>query len=150
MLLEIISASDTASVLLRGGCREDKNDAGICRRKQTSQTRGTGVGPGISQGCEIRELRLSQIHFHNTFRLERRFASTFLVRENHDMASTPQPHDYYEILQVSRDADTKAITSSWRRLARDKHPDKSTAKNAKVEFQVVSHISLNLASANLC
>lgn len=65
------------------------------------------------------------------------------------MTSTPQPHDYYEILQISQDADTKAIKSSWKRLALAKHPDKNTAKNAKAEFQLVSHIFLDLVLANL-
>ena len=33
------------------------------------------------------------------------------------------PRDYYEVLGVSRDADEAAIKKSFRRLARELHPD---------------------------
>jgi molecular chaperone DnaJ len=43
--------------------------------------------------------------------------------------------DYYEILSVSRDADEKAIKSSFRRLARELHPDVSDHPEAQERFR---------------
>jgi molecular chaperone DnaJ len=43
--------------------------------------------------------------------------------------------DYYEILGVSRDADEKAIKSSFRRLARELHPDVSDHPEAQEHFR---------------
>jgi molecular chaperone DnaJ len=43
--------------------------------------------------------------------------------------------DYYEILSVSREADEKAIKSSFRRLARELHPDVSDHPEAKERFR---------------
>jgi molecular chaperone DnaJ len=43
--------------------------------------------------------------------------------------------DYYEILSVSRDADEKAIKSSFRRLARELHPDVSEHPEAQERFR---------------
>lgn len=59
------------------------------------------------------------------------------------MASTPQPPDYYGVLQVAQNADTEAIRSSYKCLALVRHPDKNTAKNAVAEFQLVSHLFLD-------
>ncbi|KAJ5360910.1 hypothetical protein N7517_010101 [Penicillium concentricum] len=53
------------------------------------------------------------------------------------MTSISKPPDYYEILQVSPNADIKSIKSSWKRLALARHPDKNTAKNAVAEFQLL-------------
>ncbi|OKP07359.1 Chaperone protein DnaJ 1 [Penicillium subrubescens] len=53
------------------------------------------------------------------------------------MAAIPQLPDYYGILQVSWDADTEAIKSSWKRLALARHPDKNPAKNAVADFQLL-------------
>ena len=49
------------------------------------------------------------------------------------MATTRR--DYYEILGVSRDADEKAIKSSFRRLARELHPDVSDHPEAQERFR---------------
>jgi molecular chaperone DnaJ len=43
--------------------------------------------------------------------------------------------DYYEILSVSRDADERAIKSSFRRLARELHPDVSDHPEAQERFR---------------
>jgi molecular chaperone DnaJ len=43
--------------------------------------------------------------------------------------------DYYEILGVSRDADERAIKSSFRRLARELHPDVSDHPEAQDRFR---------------
>ena len=49
------------------------------------------------------------------------------------MATTRR--DYYEILGVSRDADERAIKSSFRRLARELHPDVSDHPEAQERFR---------------
>ena len=49
------------------------------------------------------------------------------------MATTRR--DYYEILGVSRDADERAIKSSFRRLARELHPDVSNHPEAQERFR---------------
>ncbi|HWM13476.1 MAG TPA: J domain-containing protein [Gaiellaceae bacterium] len=49
------------------------------------------------------------------------------------MATTRR--DYYEILSVSRDANEKAIKSSFRRLARELHPDVSDHPEAQERFR---------------
>ena len=49
------------------------------------------------------------------------------------MATTRR--DYYEILSVSREADERAIKSSFRRLARELHPDVSDHPEAQERFR---------------
>ena len=49
------------------------------------------------------------------------------------MATTRR--DYYEILGLSRDADDRAIKSSFRRLARELHPDVSDHPEAHERFR---------------
>jgi len=44
-------------------------------------------------------------------------------------------HDYYEILEVPRDADEQAIKSAFRRLARELHPDVSDRPDAQERFR---------------
>jgi molecular chaperone DnaJ len=46
--------------------------------------------------------------------------------------------DYYEILGVGRDASEDDIKRSYRRLAREYHPDVSTAENAEERFKEVN------------
>jgi curved DNA-binding protein len=46
--------------------------------------------------------------------------------------------DYYKILGVAEDADTKAIKTAYRKLARKYHPDVSTESNAEAQFKEVS------------
>ncbi|MGJ8515154.1 DnaJ C-terminal domain-containing protein [Carnimonas bestiolae] len=45
--------------------------------------------------------------------------------------------DYYAILDVPEDADTKAVKSAYRRLARKYHPDVSKEENAEERFKEV-------------
>jgi DnaJ-class molecular chaperone len=54
--------------------------------------------------------------------------------------------DYYEALEVEKDANTEAITASYRRLARVHHPDKDPENpDATANFQQVrSHPVLRL------
>jgi molecular chaperone DnaJ len=52
------------------------------------------------------------------------------------MATTNR--DYYEVLQVSRDADDAAIKKAFRRLARQLHPDVSEAPDAEERFREVT------------
>ena len=46
--------------------------------------------------------------------------------------------DYYEILGVSRDADTSAIKSAYRKLARKYHPDVNKTKEAEEKFKDIN------------
>ena len=46
--------------------------------------------------------------------------------------------DYYEILGVSRDADTAAIKSAYRKLARKYHPDVNKTKEAEEKFKDIN------------
>ena len=45
------------------------------------------------------------------------------------------PRDYYEVLGVSRNADTSEIKSAFRRLARQYHPDVSQEADAEEKFK---------------
>ena len=46
--------------------------------------------------------------------------------------------DYYEVLGVSRDADTQAIKNAFRQLARRYHPDTSTEPDAEQRFKEIA------------
>ncbi|KAL3479185.1 hypothetical protein BJX99DRAFT_222640 [Aspergillus californicus] len=50
---------------------------------------------------------------------------------------TKTNHDYYGILEISKTADPDSIRSSYRRLARIKHPDKNRCATATSEFQLL-------------
>ena len=45
------------------------------------------------------------------------------------------PRDYYDVLGISRNADTKEIKSAFRRLARQYHPDVSQEAGAEEKFK---------------
>lgn len=63
------------------------------------------------------------------------------------MAPSETTEDYYFILEISQSADLISIKSSYRRLAKIRHPDKNpTNSNATVEFQLVSTQNLDHAS----
>jgi len=47
--------------------------------------------------------------------------------------------DHYEVLGVSRDADADAIKKSYRKLARELHPDVNSAEGAEDRFKLVTH-----------
>ena len=46
--------------------------------------------------------------------------------------------DYYEVLGVPRDADTKTIKNAFRQLARRYHPDASTEPDAEQRFKEIA------------
>ena len=46
--------------------------------------------------------------------------------------------DFYEVLGVPRDADTKAIKNAFRQLARRYHPDTSTEPDAEQRFKQIA------------
>lgn len=47
--------------------------------------------------------------------------------------------DYYELLEVSRDADSETIKKSYRRLAMKYHPDRNPGdKEAETKFKEIN------------
>lgn len=55
------------------------------------------------------------------------------------MAPSKATDDYYFILEVSPADTLETITTSWKRLARLRHPDKNPGKNTTAAFQLVSY-----------
>ena len=51
---------------------------------------------------------------------------------------TAHKRDYYEVLGVERDADTKAIKSAFRKLALKYHPDRNKAPEAEEKFKEIA------------
>ena len=58
------------------------------------------------------------------------------ARAGSDMATTER--DYYEVLGVPRGASDDEIKRAFRTLARELHPDVSTAPDAEVRFREVA------------
>ncbi len=56
--------------------------------------------------------------------------------------------DYYEILGVSRDADTASIKSAYRKLARKYHPDVNKTKEAEEKFKDINEAYEVLSDKN--
>ncbi len=56
--------------------------------------------------------------------------------------------DYYDILGVSRDADTSAIKSAYRKLARKYHPDVNKTKEAEEKFKDINEAYEVLSDKN--
>lgn len=52
--------------------------------------------------------------------------------------ATKSTTDYYEILGIPRDADTKAIKSAFRKLAMKYHPDRNKAPDAEEKFKQIA------------
>src|SRR3982751_4541101 len=59
----------------------------------------------------------------------------------------PTDRDYYELLGVPRDADETTIKKSFRRLARQLHPDVSDDPEAEVRFREVTEAYEVLSSS---
>ncbi|KAL2827472.1 hypothetical protein BJY01DRAFT_261902 [Aspergillus pseudoustus] len=53
------------------------------------------------------------------------------------MSSPRVLHDYYKILEIPREADIDSIKTSYKRLARIRHPDKNSSSTATSEFQLL-------------
>ncbi len=50
----------------------------------------------------------------------------------------PTPRDYYEILEIPRDADPDAIRNAYRNLAKRFHPDKNKDPKAEEQFKEIN------------
>ncbi len=57
------------------------------------------------------------------------------VRDNGRGMAAVQKRDYYEVLEVERDADPDAIKRAFHALARDWHPDVSNSPDAEARFR---------------
>ena len=67
----------------------------------------------------------------------RRASVAVRFRDGIDMSSTDI--DYYELLEVSRDADGGAIKSAYRKLAMKYHPDRNQGcKENEAKFKAIS------------
>lgn len=65
------------------------------------------------------------------------------------MTSAPITDDFYEVLEVSQAATKQAIKDSYRRLAKQLHPDKNPGNpNATAAFQLVGTPSDNTETNN--
>lgn len=63
------------------------------------------------------------------------------------MAPVEIADDYYDILGISNTATIEIITSSYRRLALDRHPDKNPNNpGATAAFQLVGQLPLPFAN----
>lgn len=51
--------------------------------------------------------------------------------------SGKDPKGYYALLGVAVDADAAVVKEAYRRLARELHPDKNMAPDAKEKFQAL-------------
>ena len=49
-----------------------------------------------------------------------------------------EPHDYYEVLGVARDADMKVIKDAFRQLALKYHPDRNKEPGASERFKEIA------------
>ena len=56
--------------------------------------------------------------------------------------------DYYDILGVSRDADSQTIKSAYRKLARKYHPDVNKTKEAEEKFKDINEAYEVLSDKN--
>jgi molecular chaperone DnaJ len=56
--------------------------------------------------------------------------------------------DYYEVLGVPRDADTKAIKAAFRKLAMKYHPDRNKAPDAEEKFKQIAEAYAVLSDPN--
>jgi len=51
----------------------------------------------------------------------------------------PKSPDYYELLEVPRDASEKTIKKAFRKLAVKYHPDKNTEPDAREKFEKIAN-----------
>src|SRR3989442_1172363 len=56
--------------------------------------------------------------------------------------------DYYKLLGVDRNADQKAISVAYRKLARQKHPDVNKAAGAEEKFKEINEAYQVLGDAD--
>lgn len=59
-----------------------------------------------------------------------------------------QQRDYYEVLEVARDADQKTIKNAFRKLAMMYHPDRNKAPDAETKFKEIAEAYAVLSDPN--
>lgn len=68
---------------------------------------------------------------------------------NESIMAPAEPNvDYYAILEISNLATIDAVTKSYRRLAKIRHPDKNPSNDATAVFQLVSPVTIKLVTLN--
>jgi hypothetical protein len=80
--------------------------------------------------------------------MERHGGSTMMDRAFSGFASLPKPEGrkWWDVLQVRPDADREVIEANFRRLARDRHPDRGGSQDAMAELNRARHQALQAAS----
>ena len=51
---------------------------------------------------------------------------------------SPDKRDYYEVLEITRDASKDAIRTAYRKLARQYHPDVNKEPDAEAKFKEIN------------
>lgn len=64
------------------------------------------------------------------------------------MSNGAKEKDFYEVLGVNKDADKSEIKKAYRRLAKEKHPDRNKSENAEAEFRQVQEAYEVLSDEN--
>jgi hypothetical protein len=105
----------------------------------TVGTGGTGtVSPSarpVSRPAPISRIVAATALISQQLRSARIGCGVCVVRENARRMAAVQKRDYYEVLELDRDADVDAIKRAFHALARDWHPDVSDSPDAEARFR---------------
>jgi len=105
----------------------------------TVGTGGTGtVSPSarpVSTPAPISRIVAATALISQQLRSARIGCGVCVVRENAGRMAAVQKRDYYEVLELDRDADADAIKRAFHALARDWHPDVSNSPDAEARFR---------------
>ncbi|XP_002982287.2 uncharacterized protein LOC9660898 [Selaginella moellendorffii] len=109
-------------------CSSSENSQ--CRDRRS--TLGGRVGVGFRAGKGVGEQRW-------LFAGRRIKARPLLCRNSYQSSRTAAtPSDYYQVLGVSRNASKQEIKTSYRKLAREFHPDVNKESNAEEKFKEIT------------